>query len=98
MSIAVESRIANVVVFLGNFSGSRVVGFILCPLIADSTGSDMIVPRKRLENSLRVHDDVNVSGRSAIRDTDRLISLVLKDRKSTRLNSSHLVISYAVFC
>src|SRR2546426_6666756 len=23
---------------------------------------------------------------------------VLKDRKSTRLNSSHLVISYAVFC
>src|SRR5256885_8371403 len=25
-------------------------------------------------------------------------NLVLKDRKSTRLNSSHLVISYAVFC
>src|SRR5256885_3235516 len=24
--------------------------------------------------------------------------LALKDRKSTRLNSSHLVISYAVFC
>src|SRR5688500_19144701 len=24
--------------------------------------------------------------------------LVFKDRKSTRLNSSHLVISYAVFC
>src|SRR5256885_11834489 len=24
--------------------------------------------------------------------------LVLEDRKSTRLNSSHLVISYAVFC
>src|SRR5688500_19741417 len=24
--------------------------------------------------------------------------LVLRDRKSTRLNSSHLVISYAVFC
>jgi len=63
---------------LGNFSGSRVVGFILCPLIADGTVSDLIVPRKRLENSLRVHDDVNVSGRSAIRDTDRLISLVPK--------------------
>src|SRR5256885_10559385 len=26
------------------------------------------------------------------------VSLVLPDRKSTRLNSSHLVISYAVFC
>src|SRR5256885_11365629 len=26
------------------------------------------------------------------------VSLVQRDRKSTRLNSSHLVISYAVFC
>src|SRR5256885_17161935 len=26
------------------------------------------------------------------------VPLVLRDRKSTRLNSSHLVISYAVFC
>src|SRR5688500_19225203 len=26
------------------------------------------------------------------------IKLVMEDRKSTRLNSSHLVISYAVFC
>src|SRR5688500_19179553 len=29
---------------------------------------------------------------------DRLGHFVLQDRKSTRLNSSHLVISYAVFC
>src|SRR2546426_7493171 len=28
----------------------------------------------------------------------RLCTMVHKDRKSTRLNSSHLVISYAVFC
>jgi len=35
--------------------------------MADGTENDLIVPRKRLENSLRVHDDVNVSGRSAIR-------------------------------
>src|SRR5690349_24109006 len=28
----------------------------------------------------------------------RLIQLVLIDRKSTRLNSSHVEISYAVFC
>src|SRR2546426_2854549 len=27
-----------------------------------------------------------------------LEAVVVKDRKSTRLNSSHLVISYAVFC
>src|SRR5256885_4701312 len=29
---------------------------------------------------------------------DRESTTVVKDRKSTRLNSSHLVISYAVFC
>src|SRR5256885_8329921 len=28
----------------------------------------------------------------------RLIRIGMQDRKSTRLNSSHLVISYAVFC
>ncbi len=72
-------------VFWGNFSGSRVVGFNLCPLIADSTVSDLIVPRKRLESSLRVHDYVNVSGRSTIRDTDRLISLALKSGPLTTL-------------
>src|SRR5256885_11624728 len=34
-----------------------------------------------------------------IKDTERLnVDGALKDRKSTRLNSSHLVISYAVFC
>src|SRR5256885_9048490 len=27
-----------------------------------------------------------------------LLKFLVKDRKSTRLNSSHLVISYAVFC
>src|SRR5256885_12100440 len=30
--------------------------------------------------------------------TDKQATRVLLDRKSTRLNSSHLVISYAVFC
>src|SRR5258708_25659057 len=28
----------------------------------------------------------------------RALSLLLRDRKSTRLNSSHQIISYAVFC
>src|SRR5690349_19102663 len=31
-------------------------------------------------------------------DRHRLAGLVLEDRKSTRLNSSHVEISYAVFC
>src|SRR5256885_5182010 len=29
---------------------------------------------------------------------DLFLELIAEDRKSTRLNSSHLVISYAVFC
>src|SRR5438132_6969577 len=32
------------------------------------------------------------------RETKRPAPLVARDRKSTRLNSSHTVISYAVFC
>src|SRR2546426_5040277 len=31
-------------------------------------------------------------------DTELTAALRIRDRKSTRLNSSHLVISYAVFC
>src|SRR5256885_12341657 len=31
-------------------------------------------------------------------EDDCVLVLALEDRKSTRLNSSHLVISYAVFC
>src|SRR3712207_7280397 len=37
--------------------------------------------------------DVNLSGRSSDR-----VARALRDRKSTRLNSSHANISYAVFC
>src|SRR5256885_12811854 len=33
-----------------------------------------------------------------VQDAALLVAVVLGDRKSTRLNSSHLVISYAVFC
>src|SRR2546426_9191959 len=35
---------------------------------------------------------------SILKDIARLKSTCVRDRKSTRLNSSHLVISYAVFC
>src|SRR5256885_9781401 len=39
----------------------------------------------------------NKSGKSRT-DRWRLAAMDVTDRKSTRLNSSHLVISYAVFC
>src|SRR5256885_11389245 len=38
------------------------------------------------------------TGDAARTDEDGYLYLVDRDRKSTRLNSSHLVISYAVFC
>src|SRR2546426_4877076 len=38
----------------------------------------------------------DVAGQPALRAP--ILALTLTDRKSTRLNSSHLVISYAVFC
>src|SRR5256885_6465940 len=47
---------------------------------------------QHLEARARIAPDQHV-GRKLIRQL-----LVLEDRKSTRLNSSHLVISYAVFC
>src|SRR2546426_442167 len=47
---------------------------------------------------LRAITDLQVSATIAKTPKDADIALTLKDRKSTRLNSSHLVISYAVFC
>src|ERR1039457_3061741 len=43
---------------------------------------------------------VEVTGEAAAVNTEdsRISTTVSSDRKSTRLNSSHLVISYAVFC
>src|SRR2546426_9080556 len=42
------------------------------------------------------HRDAACSARRRLRST--LTQPTTRDRKSTRLNSSHLVISYAVFC
>src|SRR5256885_11146968 len=42
--------------------------------------------------------DVNFKVAKHFTDTVKEKALGQKDRKSTRLNSSHLVISYAVFC
>src|SRR5256885_8328171 len=52
------------------------------------------VVRRRLGGGIICVIGVGISG---IR-RNRGAACVYKDRKSTRLNSSHLVISYAVFC
>src|SRR5205807_6835015 len=59
-------------------------------VIDDRTGSMKDVEEQRLDElRIFVH---------ALEEYPQLIQALLLDRKSTRLNSSHLVISYAVFC
>src|SRR5256885_6789421 len=55
--------------------------------------------------TLSLHDALPICRQRSIRDFPQHVlgmtagaTLVCIDRKSTRLNSSHLVISYAVFC
>src|SRR5438034_8264343 len=52
---------------------------------------------KRVVDRLRVA--IHAAKRRKSRDIRKFVALVrILDRKSTRLNSSHTVISYAVFC
>src|SRR5256885_5804317 len=60
------------------------------PLFAPLTGADA------LRQPQLAHLVFNV--RASYADETALMVRHLTDRKSTRLNSSHLVISYAVFC
>src|SRR2546426_7450292 len=56
-----------------------------------------VVDRRQVDHLLRQLAHIAAELRS-VGMTSRQISSALRDRKSTRLNSSHLVISYAVFC
>src|SRR5688500_19227688 len=42
--------------------------------------------------------EISVDSSFCEKDSVTLMNIINLDRKSTRLNSSHLVISYAVFC
>src|SRR5437660_2887664 len=58
--------------------------------------------------TLSLHDALPISRETIMRNlrpgttrrelSDNLVDSFLEDRKSTRLNSSHVAISYAVFC
>src|SRR5256885_14466914 len=45
-----------------------------------------------------VEDDIALRLEPLLRERRQQVPHAIGDRKSTRLNSSHLVISYAVFC
>src|SRR5256885_3705930 len=71
---------------------------------SDVCSSDLGYPRPRRDSrravrrTFRSHSFVSESGSCVRADLRHVCDWKIEDRKSTRLNSSHLVISYAVFC
>src|SRR5256885_4101485 len=67
---------------------------------SDVCSSDLLVEFGDRDDRQRVFltiDHLRLQRRICLREVDRS-GCGAEDRKSTRLNSSHLVISYAVFC
>src|SRR5256885_13318138 len=65
------------------------------PSEQSQSGQQKPVEQKDTVNPKNSKEDVEAIGNRSVGKGLNLYSL---DRKSTRLNSSHLVISYAVFC
>src|SRR5690625_6142949 len=61
------------------------------------TGAATAISEK-LQNSIKLHKLGNIKMTDQSGLTDSLEVVSVPDRKSTRLNSSHVAISYAVFC
>src|SRR2546427_1838397 len=57
----------------------------------------ILVRERAARRGIRLHHVIE-EGLGQIRGDERKMKQVLLDRKSTRLNSSHSQISYAVFC
>src|ERR1035437_4706227 len=58
----------------------------------------MLAPAASLRAERQIHWITGVEARAAVQVMRHAADAVLTDRKSTRLNSSHANISYAVFC
>src|SRR5690625_6070819 len=74
-------------------------------VLVNKVTDDLFKKYKTPEDYLAVdieelQDDIRSIGlyRSKAKNIQKLCQKLLKDRKSTRLNSSHVAISYAVFC
>src|SRR5690606_23355363 len=76
------------------FSPPEISAMILAKLKADA---EMRLGEKVTQAVITVPAYFNDSQRQATKDAGRIAGLEV-DRKSTRLNSSHVKISYAVFC
>src|SRR5690606_39526345 len=74
---------------LAHAAGRRIVD-----LVRDDVKISQILTREAFENAIRVNGALGGSTNAVI----HLLAFAGRDRKSTRLNSSHVKISYAVFC
>src|SRR5256885_3754192 len=72
---------------------SELIGVVLPDVAASQLALDL---DRRVDGARRVGEDRQQVVR--VLADDQAPAFVEEDRKSTRLNSSHLVISYAVFC
>src|SRR5438034_3510337 len=68
-------------------------------IVAEQFEEAAEIGRAQVRNSAQVLDVCLANpDRDEAADMDRFMAQLTRDRKSTRLNSSHTVISYAVFC
>src|SRR5438552_7455117 len=63
-------------------------------VLAHADGDDVAVLAVEADQGA----EVDLGEQVGVHHDERLVELVAGDRKSTRLNSSHQIISYAVFC
>src|SRR5256885_2809821 len=80
-----------------SFVRGTVSRFMPGETLDDALGAAETLRSKRI-GTIFTHLGENIKDRGEAQQVAEHYLEVLKDRKSTRLNSSHLVISYAVFC
>src|SRR5699024_12171560 len=81
-----------------NFSGNEVI----FPVIGVQTVSQLVKTKSAIHQSPSKSSELTDSSSWFVKEKSLTVSDIFssigKDRKSTRLNSSHVSISYAVFC
>src|SRR5207253_9428597 len=74
----------------------------LSPTVSRTTSREIVVPEEELSPTTYTLPEVEEEPSAPkVEDVEAIASSVAeiaRDRKSTRLNSSHVAISYAVFC
>src|ERR1039457_86846 len=82
-------------------SGSYLLGCRICARQLAASGDDLAWLRREFrlgDNEMQRIRQLHEGYLPKCHENCALIAAKKKERKSTRLNSSHLVISYAVFC